>query len=291
MRLIVRCSSCSRQLDAAGLSAGSHFRCHCGSVIKVPNVQSHNADVVRCSSCGAPRQEGSQDCRFCASDFTLHEQDLHTVCPSCFARISDKARFCHHCATEILPQGRAGDLTTKPCPACEEAHLASRKLPGAPGAVFECDGCAGMWLEHDLLQSVVRQARDKALPKELSSVHRHREAGRSFDLGKVGGTGFYRPCPECGQRMLRKNWAQRSGVVVDVCTQHGVWFDADELKTILRWVHEGGLDRARATVEPRVPPSAPPRVISVPPSSSSGSSFLSGALEILLWIGLDVLLD
>lgn len=44
--------------------------------------------------------------------------------------------------------------------------------------------------------------------------------------------------------MNRKNYGKGSGVVVDVCKQHGTWFDADELPAILRWVEEGGLRKA-----------------------------------------------
>ena len=37
-----------------------------------------------------------------------------------------------------------------------------------------------------------------------------------------------------------------SGVVLDSCAQHGTWFDADELRRVVEFVRDGGLDRARA---------------------------------------------
>ena len=55
----------------------------------------------------------------------------------------------------------------------------------------------------------------------------------------------YRPCPACGQRMNRVNYARRSGVVLDVCKAHGLWFDQDELRRLLGFIAGGGLDRAR----------------------------------------------
>jgi Zn-finger nucleic acid-binding protein len=45
--------------------------------------------------------------------------------------------------------------------------------------------------------------------------------------------------------MNRVNYAKRSGVILDVCKAHGVWFDRDELRHVLTFVTEGGLDRAR----------------------------------------------
>ena len=55
----------------------------------------------------------------------------------------------------------------------------------------------------------------------------------------------YRPCPVCHQFMNRVNYAKRSGVVLDVCKGHGLWFDQDELRRVLAFIAGGGLDRAR----------------------------------------------
>ena len=46
--------------------------------------------------------------------------------------------------------------------------------------------------------------------------------------------------------MNRRNFGDRSGVILDLCSPHGVWFDADELARVLDWVRAGGLRAARA---------------------------------------------
>ncbi len=46
--------------------------------------------------------------------------------------------------------------------------------------------------------------------------------------------------------MNRQNFARLSGVIVDVCKGHGVWFNAGELQAIVEFVRAGGLERARA---------------------------------------------
>jgi len=56
----------------------------------------------------------------------------------------------------------------------------------------------------------------------------------------------YRPCPECQRMMNRVNYARISGIIVDVCRDHGTWFDVHELPALLEFVKRGGLDRARA---------------------------------------------
>jgi hypothetical protein len=56
----------------------------------------------------------------------------------------------------------------------------------------------------------------------------------------------YRRCPECRQAMQRKNFGRRSGVIVDWCSSHGTWLDADEMEDIAAFVLSGGLERATA---------------------------------------------
>jgi Zn-finger nucleic acid-binding protein len=55
----------------------------------------------------------------------------------------------------------------------------------------------------------------------------------------------YRPCAVCGELMNRFNFANCSGVVLDSCRPHGVWFDPDELRRIVEFIRGGGLDLAR----------------------------------------------
>ena len=45
--------------------------------------------------------------------------------------------------------------------------------------------------------------------------------------------------------MNRVNFARISGVILDTCKGHGIWFDADELDQVLAFVAQGGLDKAR----------------------------------------------
>jgi Zn-finger nucleic acid-binding protein len=39
--------------------------------------------------------------------------------------------------------------------------------------------------------------------------------------------------------MARRNFKDRSGVIVDVCTAHGVWLDRGELDALLRFASSG----------------------------------------------------
>ena len=252
MRLLVSCPRCQRQYNATGRRIGSRFRCHCGVLVQVDQPEGHNAAVVRCSSCGAPRQEGSRRCSFCNSEFTLHERDLNTVCPQCLARVSDRARYCHHCGTGLVPELDTGRHTTFRCPACENGQaLVSRRLGIEKVTVLECGSCAGLWLGPEAFHQLAERAIHDALPPEGYVGHAGPVTGTDA-VPTPGKHSFYRRCVICKQPMNRRHYGRTSGVIVDVCRDHGIWFDEDELARILAWLHAGGAVQAGADENPDV---------------------------------------
>ena len=55
----------------------------------------------------------------------------------------------------------------------------------------------------------------------------------------------YHPCIRCGTMMHRVNFARISGAIVDVCKPHGTFLDSGELQDVVRFIQNGGLERAR----------------------------------------------
>lgn len=243
MRVLVACAACKRQYDAGTLGAGSVFRCRCGATVRVPRPAARDAAVVRCSSCGSPRSGGGATCRFCGSDFTIHEQDIDTVCPECMARLPRRARYCHHCAIPIAPEEIAGGATDAPCPACAKAsQLRSRRLGAPELSLLECTRCGGLWLGNESFGIVLEKARREATPVDGSRpLPPPGATGRPVRPGATA----YRRCPRCSQQMHRFNYGKRSGVILDSCRDHGVWCDAHELEALLRWIRAGGEARVR----------------------------------------------
>jgi Zn-finger nucleic acid-binding protein len=247
MRLLVECSECHRQYDASRRPVGSSFRCHCGHVVEVTRPAGHDARVQRCTACGAARPDGAAECPYCGAAFTLHERDLDTVCPHCLALVSDQAKFCHHCGTELAPEASTATPTKMVCPACRDGNrLASRQVAANKVAVLECPRCAGFWMGHEAFRGLVEKAKREALPDDTTPETPHQVAAK-FGLPEGAAAPesdrpatFYRPCPSCKQLMVRRNYGHASGVIIDLCRDHGVWFDADELARILAWVRAGG---------------------------------------------------
>jgi Zn-finger nucleic acid-binding protein len=235
MRILVACPQCQRQYDASGRAPGETFTCRCGAAVTIEQPDGHDASMVRCSSCGASRQQGAGTCGHCGGDFTIHEQDLDTVCPKCLARVSDSARYCHHCAALLVADPIVGAETALGCPACGDAALlTTRQLRDSRLAAMECQLCGGFWMGSEtfarLLDREVRQP-IRAMPAKAPPP--------------LPGKMSYRPCAICKSLMVRWNFGRSSGVLVDVCRQHGIWFDAQELSHVLRWIRSGNLDAAQ----------------------------------------------
>jgi Zn-finger nucleic acid-binding protein len=245
MHLIITCPQCRKQYNGTGQPPGARYRCTCGAALEVPRPQPHEAAVIRCSSCGAPRESEATSCRYCNADFTLREQQLDAVCPQCLARVSSRASYCHSCGSPVQMRS-AVEATELPCPGCAGGHkLVRRQLGETDAAIFECEVCGGIWVEKQVFDTLAERARADKLP-DLSL----RSAAGTPPTAVQPPTGpFYRSCAQCGARMNRRNWGQKSGIIVDVCQHHGLWFDLDELDRLLRWMRTGGAALAEQSAQ------------------------------------------
>ena len=263
MRLFVACPECDRKYKMAAERLGQSFRCHCGHVLEIRESQSHEATVIRCSSCGGAREKGRNRCGYCQADFTIHERDLHTVCPKCLARVSDKAKFCPQCGTRLAGEQVVEDFSKLACPLCgPERLLSNRRLGEEQVSALECSMCAGLWLG----SAAFVQLRERVLSE--SANQRSLEQGKPQPVQRrrhVGPT--YRKCIYCNKLMNRRQYARGSGVLIDVCRDHGIWFDAFELQQILDWIARGGVhsnrlanQRSAQTSVTKTPVGQPPQM-------------------------------
>jgi Zn-finger nucleic acid-binding protein len=171
---------------------------------------------------------------------------IDRVCPRCFAAVSDQAKHCAACGAEILLAARAqGPPTPRSCPRCRQP-LVSLEVAGQP---FErCPACGGLWVDRQIFERLVAtgQGQPTALPATAPEPAAPLEPAEPAKNGpaRAGPAPFYLNCPECGTVMGRTNFARRSGVLMDRCPGHGVWFDRDELSRVLAFVRSGGKARA-----------------------------------------------
>jgi Zn-finger nucleic acid-binding protein len=185
-------------------------------------------EALNCPNCGAGVASDSSQCQFCKTRLKT------MACPSCFGLMFVGAKFCDHCGAiaapiEVSLYDNAGD-----CPRCrqplETLNIESTTLRA-------CKKCDGLWMEADTFEQICA---DREQRSAVMSYFADRTL-RGNAMTKVN----YVPCPECGELMNRNNFARASGVIVDICKQHGVWFDSDELPSVIGFIEEGGMEIAR----------------------------------------------
>ncbi len=190
------------------------------------------SSVYRCPSCGAPAEPRAQACEWCRSP--LHA----TRCPWCFAWVDERASGCPRCGARAQADEAFG--AGRPCPSCRkpETLLSVRSLDGAHLAA--CGACGGLWAD---AASFKRLCEDRAAQTAYLGVVGALAAPPRADPS--ANDIVYRPCPICAELMNRFNFSGSSGVILDACKPHGVWFDSDELERIVAFIRGGGLDAAR----------------------------------------------
>ncbi len=167
-------------------------------------------------------------CEFCRSR-------LKTVaCPSCLGLMFLGSSFCSHCGGRAAAVTVLSDENAGKCPRCKTAL---QKLQIDDVTIRECERCGGFWSDIATFESICadRERQASVLSFIRSDAHPHAHPT----------TISYVPCPDCETLMNRSNFARSSGVIIDLCREHGVWFDADELPKIIAFIDGGGMSRAR----------------------------------------------
>jgi Zn-finger nucleic acid-binding protein len=183
--------------------------------------------TLRCPGCGAPSRTGAARCEYC-------QARLATVsCPACFALLFEGSAYCPKCGAA---QSRSEPIEARRarCPACRGAM---RWITVGDLDLLECEGCDGTWIEAEAFERLCAS-------RESQAAVLHGNAAPAPVATSAQPT-RYRPCLRCGTMMNRMNFGRKSGAVVDICRGHGTFLDRGELHQVVRFIHAGGLDRAR----------------------------------------------
>jgi Zn-finger nucleic acid-binding protein len=211
------------------------FACGCGAEVENRVHPAVDARIHRCGSCGALVGDDALLCDFCGSNIVREPGRLSLLCPECYSRCPEDARFCTACGIEFRPQPVGALGTALPCPGCG-AQMPPHQVGGI--RVNECTACRGVWAPGDAFEQLVARAfaaRRAAAPTGPPAAARV-SRGNPTAQGGVR----YRKCPECQGLMQRRNFRKSSGVILDVCRAHGTWLDADELEQIAGFLLGGG---------------------------------------------------
>lgn len=152
-------------------------------------------------------------------------------CLYCGGRRSAANGACALCgagrgAAAMLPSPDDGAL----CPRCARP-LASSNLDGE--VVLRCAACFGCFVPERAWSAILDRVHAGA-PAPLAGFV-PLPPGRELPPGKLCETVA---CPLCARPAERITFGARSGVVVDVCASHGIWFDAAEIVRVKEFVRE-----------------------------------------------------
>jgi Zn-finger nucleic acid-binding protein len=146
------------------------------------------------------------------------------VCPRCGAPLPPGAAHesvtCVFCGTtsavsQLANEAAGSELV---CPRCEQKLF----FGDADGvAMLGCGVCGGIWLDNGSAHKVTEHYSDRVVDMAARAAQ---SAQRKPDVRAAA------KCAQCRAEMQRRTF----GVVsLDVCAEHGTWFDAGELSTLV----------------------------------------------------------
>lgn len=220
--MIIQCPECQSRYDSSNRNNGEAISCRCGVEILVPDLP-NLARSWNCPNCSGNVDPSKSRCEYCDAYIAFAR------CPACFSIAPyDEAKHCAECGELlILPVKPISKNQKKlPCPRCNGA-LKSKVVDSH--LVDNCADCGGVWLSHHLLDTLLKK-------EPLNSVGALGKLPPKTEMQRLNNQIRYLQCPECDNYMNRRNFMSHSGIILDECHEHGIWFDKHELAVALQYV-------------------------------------------------------
>ncbi len=166
--------------------------------------------MAKCTSCSAPLPPNAIVCEYCG---TRNDTDLAGI---------------HTYTTHELE-------STRICPRCRIAMKTIDLKLNGKFYIERCDQCMGLFFDPGELEVLL-----KASVKNVFHINRQKLDQINTTMAKQDKRVSYVKCPECDKVMNRVNFGSRSGVIVDRCSEHGVWLNGGELRHLFEWMKAGG---------------------------------------------------
>lgn len=184
-------------------------------------------EALNCPNCGAAVASDSTRCEFCTSRLKT------MACPECIGLMFIGSEHCSHCGAKVVAAETVSADKPGNCPRCR-GDLSVLQIEET--RLKECAKCGGIWSAVETFENICADREKQSAVLGFAGNRTHLSSPAKIS---------YVPCPDCGQLMNRSNFARSSGVIIDLCKQHGVWFDAEELPKIIAFIRKGGMEKAR----------------------------------------------
>ena len=127
------------------------------------------------------------------------------------------------------------------CPACTERMM---QLETLSTTVAGCLACGGIWVAHVFGRMVLEAKLADATKGFFRHVAEHATGPRPAGY-RTAGRREERTCPDCREALVPQKFGRR-GIMLDLCGQHGTFFDLREIDAV---VHDAEMQHAVALVE------------------------------------------
>lgn len=175
-----------------------------------------------CPGCGTGLPLGVDYCTGCGAPIAW------SYCGACLAANAPGAGACIACGRSLGPLAPTAMPDRIPCPKCD-GPMRRRELQTYQ--IHQCERCRGAFVDHhtlELLQQGDAPVAGADAPARLEKPQRPTTPV------------VYIRCPGCAEVMNRVQFGRQSGIVVDVCREHGTFFDHVELERARDWVAARG---------------------------------------------------
>ncbi|MBI4744290.1 MAG: zf-TFIIB domain-containing protein, partial [Actinobacteria bacterium] len=146
----------------------------------------------------------------------------------CNKEFNATMRVCPFCnMPNTIPPTKSKAL----CPKCK-VELQPKKFRECELNV--CPSCSGMWLDTLEFEQLTSEKDVYNDPSgEIQFIRVQPENDQKFY-----------ECVRCDNIMNRINFKRISGILIDICGEHGVWLDNRELTCLRNFIASGGLDKS-----------------------------------------------
>jgi Zn-finger nucleic acid-binding protein len=165
-------------------------------------------------------------------------------CNNCGAPLPLKSTVCIYCTSMNDIDLRQGTITTpdslqlnRTCARCS-CKLITIDLSGNETFLIErCEQCFGLFFDIGELEQYLNKTDIKVIEIDHRSINAliTENCHKDYPVS-------YIKCPVCACLMNRINYGKNSGVVVNKCSNHGIWLDSGQLHHIVSWARAGGFE-------------------------------------------------
>ena len=160
-------------------------------------------------------------------------------CKFCSAPLPKQGLICNYCQTlNPLNQKLLEKLeivtnqNSHLCPCC---NIALENIRSKIFSLEYCSKCDGILIDEDEFEKLIEykvNPLNQLNPYYLRFIQDHPRDNRKKSQ--------FHNCPICNEKMNIINYKKISGVLLDMCEEHGIWLDGGELRQIIDWYEVGG---------------------------------------------------